>query len=199
MLLTRLITLRSISTRRLRSFLTLCGIILGVAGICAINSTNQNAYLSITRLFEGTSGRVSLEVRSAANVGGIPQELLEITLDTAGVDKAVPILKFPAALPGETPEEIDINFFGPGAGGLMLHGIDPEADPEVREYRITQGQFLSREPEGREVVLVEDYALENDIDNPEKRQECLTHAANFTWEKCAHQTYKVYQAIARDR
>jgi alpha-1,3-rhamnosyl/mannosyltransferase len=41
-------------------------------------------------------------------------------------------------------------------------------------------------------------ALENDIDNPEKRQECLTHAANFTWEKCAHQTYKVYQAIARD-
>jgi len=42
-------------------------------------------------------------------------------------------------------------------------------------------------------------ALENDIDNPEKRQECLTHAANFTWEKCAHQTYKVYQAIARDR
>jgi hypothetical protein len=52
MKLTRLITVRSISTRRLRSFLTLFGIVLGVAGIFSINFTNQNAYRSVTRSFD---------------------------------------------------------------------------------------------------------------------------------------------------
>ena len=53
--LTRLITIRSLSARRMRSFLMLFGIIIGVAGIFAINFTNENAYRSITRLFEGDS------------------------------------------------------------------------------------------------------------------------------------------------
>ena len=68
MRLTRLVTIRSIFTRRLRSLLTLFGILLGVASIYSINYTNQNAFRSISQLFEGTSGRVDLEVRNAVNV-----------------------------------------------------------------------------------------------------------------------------------
>lgn len=164
MLLTRYITLRSLATRKLRTLLTLFAITLGVAGIFAIHSTNQSAYLSITRLFEGTSGRVSLEVRSAAKVGGIPQELLEVVQAEEGIDWAVPILILPAALPGETPVELDLNFFGAGAGGLVLHGIHPEDDLQVRDYKVTQGRFLSPGASGREVILVEDYAREKEIE-----------------------------------
>ena len=163
MLLTRYITFRSLATRKLRTFLTLFAIALGVAGIFSIHSTNQSAYISITRLFEGTSGRVSLEVRSAAKVGGIPQELLEVVQAKEGIDWAVPILILPATLPGETPVELDLTFFGAGAGGLILHGIHPEDDPKVRDYEITQGRFLSPGASSREVVLVEDYAREQDI------------------------------------
>ena len=163
MLLTRYITFRSLATRKLRTLLTLFAIALGVAGMFSIHSTNHSAYISITRLFEGTSGRVSLEVRSAAQVGGIPQELLEVVQTKEGIVWAVPILILAAALPGETPAELDLNFFGAGAGGLILHGIHPEGDLKVRDYKITQGRFLSPGASSREVVLVEDYAREKEI------------------------------------
>jgi putative ABC transport system permease protein len=164
MRLTRLITFRSLSRRRLRSVLTLFGIVLGVAGIFSINFTNQNAYKSITRLFENTSGRVSLEIHSAANVGGIPEDVLNIALATEGVSQAVPVIKLPAALPGETPKEMDLNFFGTGTGGFLIYGIDPVNDLNVRDYRVSQGRFLDPEDKSRQVVLVEDYAIDNHIE-----------------------------------
>jgi putative ABC transport system permease protein len=163
MRLTRLITLRSFAARRLRSFLTLFGIVIGVAGIFAINFTNQNAYLSITRLFEGTAGRVSLEVKSSANVGGMPEALLDDIAGIAGVDSVTGYLKLPAALPDENQDQIDLNFFGTGAGGLLLHGIDPQQDPLMRDYRITSGRFLAPGADQSEIVLAEAYALANTI------------------------------------
>jgi len=163
MRLTRLITFRSLTTRRMRSILTLFGIVIGVAGIFAINFTNQNAYRSITRLFEGTTGRVSLEIRSSANVGGLPQDLLDEVDQTDGVKLAAAVLRLPAALPGENQEQIDLDFFGTGAGGLLLHGIDPVLDPVLRDYRVTVGRFLESDSEQPEVVLVESFALEHDL------------------------------------
>jgi len=164
MRLTRLVTIRSIFTRRLRSLLTLFGILLGVASIYSINYTNQNAFRSISQLFEGTSGRVDLEVRNAVNVGGIPLDRLDTILALEGVADAVPVLKLPAALPGETPTEMDLNFFGTNAGGLILYGIDPDKDTAVRDYRITQGRFLDPLSDEKQLVLVEDYALDQDIE-----------------------------------
>ena len=163
MRLTKLITIRSLSTRRMRSILTLFGIVIGVACIFAINFTNENAYRSITGLFEGTTGRVNLEIRSSANVGGLPQDLLEQVSGVDGVDQAVGFLKLPAALPDEDQEQIDLNFFGTGAGGLMIHGIDPLLDSKIRDYRITEGRFLEENEDQTEVVLVESFAQENDL------------------------------------
>lgn len=164
MRLTQLITVRSILSRRLRSLLTLFGIILGVASIYAINYTNQNAFRSINQLFEGTSGKVDLEVRNTVTVGKVPQSSLEIVLNTEGVSDAVAILKIPAALPREIPTEIDLDFFGTSAGGLILYGIDPIKDPNVREYRLTQGKFLDPASSQLQMVLVEDYAMDQSIE-----------------------------------
>jgi len=164
MRLTQLITVRSILSRRLRSLLTLFGIILGVASIYAINYTNQNAFLSISQLFEGTSGKVDLEIRNAVTVGKVPQSLLEVVLNSEGVSDAVAVLKIPAVLPGETPTEMDLNFFGTSSGGLILYGIDPIKDRDVREYRLTQGSFLDPASTQLQMVLVEDYALDQSIE-----------------------------------
>jgi len=163
MRLTKLITIRSLSTRRMRSILTLFGIVIGVACIFAINFTNENAYRSITSLFEGTAGRVSLEIRSSANVGGVPQTLLDEVASNSGVELAAGYLKLPAALPGEDQEQIDLNFFGTGAGGLILHGIDPLLDTQLRDYRITEGRFIAEDAKKPEVVLVESFASENNL------------------------------------
>ncbi len=168
MKLLRMITLRSLSTRRLRSFLTLFGIILGVAAMFSINDVNQNAYDSIARLFEGTSGKVTLEVRSAANVGGFSQNVLGTVKNTEGVLQAVPVMMVQAALAKETPEEVNLGFFGMGTGGVILYGIDSGEDVEVRKYSITEGTFLSEQSSLYEIVLVEDYAKEQEIEIGQK-------------------------------
>ncbi len=164
MRLTKLITFRSLNTRRLRSILTLFGIILGVAGMYSINATNQSAYLSITRLFEGTSGRVNLEIRSSAEIGGIPENLLETVSSVAGVEIATAVIRIPAVIYGEEIDGIDINFFGTGAGGFLIYGIHPEKDVEIRDYNLTKGEFIKSNQEAYEIVLVEDYAKENNIE-----------------------------------
>jgi putative ABC transport system permease protein len=159
-----LITWRSIKIRRLRSVLTLFGILLGVASIYAINATNQNAFRSISQLFEGTSGRVNLQVINAANVGGVSDDLRETIAAIEGVGSVVPIVKVPVALPGDVPEDFDLNFFGAGSGGLVFYGIDPSSDPLVRDYTITQGRMITINDETPEVVLVESFANEKSID-----------------------------------
>lgn len=165
MRLMRLITLRSLATRRLRSFLTLFGIVLGVAAMFSINYVNQNAYDSIAQLFEGTSGKVSLEVRNTANIGGFSQDVLDVVQKTEGVAGAFPVLQVLAALPEETPEEVSLSFSGVGSGGLTLYGIDPMKDQDVRDYQVIQGRFLeASSPAIPQVVLVEDYALEQEIE-----------------------------------
>ncbi len=163
MKLTRLITFRSLNTRRLRSFLTIFGIVLGVAGMYSINAANESAYLSITRLFEGTSGSVSLEVKSSATGGVIPLSYLDSISEIEGVEVATPVIKMPAVISGEEVGGIDLNFFGTGAGGFMVYGVDIVRDREIRDYRLTEGSFLQPNKLNKEIVLVEDYALENDI------------------------------------
>ena len=49
-------------------------------------------------------------------------------------------------------------------GGFSIYGIDPQTDPAVRDYTITQGDFLSQDENGREIVLVENYASENELE-----------------------------------
>ncbi len=163
MKLLRMVTLRSLSTRRLRSFLTLFGIILGVAAMFSINDVNQNAYDSIARLFEGTSGKVTLEVQSAANVGGFSEDVLSTVKNTEGVLQAVPVMMVQAALAQEIPEEVNLGFFGIGSGGILLYGIDSGEDVNVRDYMITEGTFLEKPSSENQIVLVEDYAKEQEI------------------------------------
>jgi putative ABC transport system permease protein len=76
---------------------------------------------------------------------------------------ATPVIKIPAVISGEEVGGIDLNFFGTGAGGFMVYGIDVERDREIRDYRLTDGRFLQSNNLGKEIVLVEDYAKENDL------------------------------------
>ena len=163
MRLFNMVTFRSMSSRRLRSFLTLSGIILGVAAMFAINNVNEKAFDSITELFEGTSGRVDIEVRSASSLGEFQEEILKVIETLEGVDKAVPVLEISAALPDKAGEDVSLDFFGMGSGGIRVFGVNPVKDPDIRDYRITEGSFLDSDADAPEIVLVEDYARDEDI------------------------------------
>lgn len=161
-----LLVLRSFRTRPLRAILSTFGIVLGVAAILAIGVTNRNAMASIERLFENTSGKANLIVTSAETDGeGFSENLLTHIRSLSGVAAAVPSLQVQTALAADAaPTELGLSMFGQSAGGLVLYGIDPQQDSQVREYRMLAGEFLSDDPQAEEIVLVDTYASKNELE-----------------------------------
>ncbi|HCW74123.1 MAG TPA: hypothetical protein DHM90_10360, partial [Clostridiaceae bacterium] len=165
MRLTKLITLRSMYKRKSRSILTLFGIIIGVAAIFSINHVNEKAFQSLTSFFEGTSGKVQLEISSLSPGGTFDEEILRTVLETEGVDRAIPVLETTALIRDEDEEEepLSIGFSGIGSEGFSLYGINPEMDKEMRDYILLEGSFFAASDEAK-IMLVYDYAKEKGIE-----------------------------------
>ncbi len=166
MRLFRLLIIRSLLDRPLRMLLSTFGIMLGVAAILAINITNNNAIASVDRLFSNTSGKANLIVTAAKDQeDGFSQHILTSLRAQPGIAAAVPSIQLMAMLADEAaPSETGLSFFGQSSGGLQLFGIDPLQDDEAREYRLLQGKFLSNDPTSDEIVLVDSYAEENELE-----------------------------------
>ena len=165
MFLTRLLTFRSLRARPARMILSTFGIVLGVAAILAIGITNQTAMLSVTRLFQETSGKANLIITSAeADSDGFWEKILPRLETLNGVVAAVPSIHIQTLLASEAPpSQLGLTFFGENAGGLTVYGIDPMSDRNVRDYELVEGSFLSGDTNAAEVVLVKDYARENEL------------------------------------
>jgi putative ABC transport system permease protein len=141
------------------------GIVLGVATILAISITNQTALESVKRLFSDTAGKANLIVTTAeSDASGLSENILKQVQDIPGIAFAVPSVHINTLLADEAgTSEIGLSFFGTDIGGLTLYGIDPILDLKARDYKITEGSFLSEDPTAIDVVLVENYADDNDI------------------------------------
>lgn len=165
MMLTHLLTLRSLRERPLRFLLSMFGIILGVAGILGMGITNEAAMSAITRLFGDTSGRANLVVVSAGGEGdALDERLVRQIARYPGIETAVPSLHITTLLTDEAlPAEIGMSLFGASSGGLVLYGIDPALDSQTRDYALVDGQLLSSNAETDEIVLVNTYATEHDL------------------------------------
>jgi putative ABC transport system permease protein len=161
----RLLSLRSMRVRSTRFLLSTFGIVLGVAVILAITVTNQAALDSIVELFANTSGRSNLVVSSANLDGaGFPDRILRSVSNHPEIAVAAPVLQANTISTGDVPpDQLGLGLLGTSAGGLRLHGIIPEMDRRVRDYRLAKGTFLSDDPDAREIVLVEDYAEDQEV------------------------------------
>ena len=166
MLLSRWITLRSLRARPLRTFLSAFGIILGVAGLLAIQITNEATLESLSALFEGTAGKADLVVTNAASADGesLPERVLRRLEGSQVIKAAVPSLQLRTTLAVQLPDSaISLSLLGFDMGGFVVYGIDPRVDPAVRDYKLKQGGFLSPSGGAQEIVLVENYAAENNL------------------------------------
>lgn len=165
MRLFHLLTLRSMRSRTLRFALSTFGIVLGVAGMLSIRATNQTALNSILNLFESTSGRAKLTVSNAsADESGFSEKTLDEVIDFQGVLVADPLVIENTDLADkEASDQLDISFFGASGGGLLLHGIVPYYELQTRDYSLKEGRFLTEDLKKREVVLVESFAEDEDI------------------------------------
>ncbi|MFL7869350.1 MAG: ABC transporter permease [Anaerolineales bacterium] len=161
----RLLTLRSIRSRSLRFLLSAFGSILGVAGMLSIQATNQTALASILNLFESTSGRAKLAISSAdTDEGGFSESILNKVNSMDGILIGTPLVIENTDLADkEASDQLDISFFGASGGGLLLHGVVPSLEIQTRDYKLIAGRFLSQDPKAREVVLVENYAEDENI------------------------------------
>lgn len=160
------LALRSLRARPSRTLLTMSGIVLGVAVILAISITNSSALDSLKSVFSGASGRAHLVVTSSTADGeGFAEDVLRRTVNVPGVKAAVPSLQAQVLLADEVlPTQMDMSFLGAVTGGLVLYGVDPSLDRQVREYKIVAGQFLPPDWDVYEVVLGKDYADDKDIE-----------------------------------
>ncbi len=165
MLLTRLLTIRSIRSRSTRFLLSAFGIVLGVAGMFSIRATNQTAMNSILELFESTSGRAKLTISSSSvNEGGFSDQVLAKIEKMPDVKVANPLVIAHTDLADSQSEGgIEMSFFGASGGGIVLHGIVPSLESQTRDYNLTAGEFLSDGSNKREVILVENLAEDENI------------------------------------
>lgn len=164
-MLTRLLTLRSFKARPFRMILSTFGIVLGVAAILAIGITNQTALNAVTNLFQETSGKANLIVTSNQSDGkGFSDNIMLRLRSYPGVVYAIPSVQVLSVLADEnTSPELGLSFFGTDTAGLSLYGVDPALDNQAREYTLVEGKFLSEDLNGDEVVIVKDFADENEL------------------------------------
>jgi len=150
----------------MRVLLSTFGIVLGVAAIIAIGVTNQAALNSVTQLFENTSGKADLIVTSREADGrGFPETTAHRMEKIPGVLAALPSLHAQTLLADQSEsDDIGLSFFGTNLGGLLLYGIDPSRDLMARDYNLAAGRFLSPDMLADEVVLVESYADQNELE-----------------------------------
>jgi putative ABC transport system permease protein len=162
---TFVMSIRSLAARPLRTLLTVAGIVLGVAVILAVSIANASTLDSLTSVFAATSGKADLVVLSATDdEEGFAERVRGIVLNTPGVQDAIPSLQATAFLTEEDLQsQRELSFVGESVDQLLVYGIDPSIDHQVREYTIAEGSFLPPDLDAYEVVLVKDYADDLEI------------------------------------
>ena len=158
------LALRTMGQRKWRTGLTGLGIALGVAVVFAVNITNATLLDSFDQVFDEAGGQADLTVMDRARGGdGFDADLLDQVRQQPGVVAAAPgVSAFSLLLDDLGQWQASPTTTGVQAAGsaLLLLGIDPEVDPQVRELDLVQGRLLEPGETGYSLLLVESYAEE---------------------------------------
>ncbi len=132
---------RSLTARRLRTALTVLGVVLGVAAVVATTVNVATTTGSLEDLFANISGRADLRLEPADRARGLRQRDLVSLRQRPEVAAAVGSLYVGTAIRDETPTD------------LTLVGIEPAEDPAVRVYTLEAGRPLAARERGDAIVL----------------------------------------------
>ena len=144
------VALKNLRHQRLRSFLTLAGVVIGIAAIVALISTGAGLQTAVTSQFEQMGLNAifvepgSGDMMSTAISRTLSDSDVEIIRDIPGVDAVIPYYET-ATIAKYREEEV----------GVFIIGIDPEHNEYVRDTGImlvTEGREL--DPNDRFSVLV---------------------------------------------
>jgi len=115
-----LLTVPYVRKHKLRSLLTLSGIVIGVAVFVGMHSANQTVAGAFQQTVDRIAGKAQLQV--TAGEGGFPEEALEKVQSLREVRAAAPVI------------EAVLNTGLPGQGNLLVLGVDMTGDRSLRDY-----------------------------------------------------------------
>lgn len=156
------LALRNLFARKLRTLLTLGGIVLGVAVVLAINITNDSTLDSVRTVFNEASGRANLVITDSS---AVPEDfapgVLRQVERTPGVLAAAPSVNRTTLTVQQAAEwGLALSVAGAaGANDLLVMGVQPDVDRTVRDYVIVEGAWLpQKERRAYQALLVKDFA-----------------------------------------
>ena len=149
------IAIKSLFTNKLRSSLTMLGIIIGVGAVIALMSVGRGAQATITTTFEQLGTNVLYVMPRSPEVGGMAGLSPAFTTPSLTLDDAK-ALENVRSVVGIAP--VNENLVEVTAGGeskvAMIHGATP-AYQDVYAYALALGQFISdRSVASRDMVVV---------------------------------------------
>jgi putative ABC transport system permease protein len=149
------IAIRSLLANKLRSALTMLGIIIGVGAVITLMSVGRGAQTSITSTFEQMGTNVLSVMSTSAEGGGMMaiqygSTTPNLTLDDA---RALERIDSVTAITAVNENIVDITAGGESKTAI-IHGASPEYQ-EVYAYSVASGQFFSdRHVASRATVVV---------------------------------------------
>ncbi len=149
------IAVRALSANKLRSSLTMLGIIIGVGAVITLVSVGRGAQASVTATFEELGTNVLSVVPRSPEVEGFASLSPVFTTPTLTLDDAKALERIPSA---EAVLPVNENFVTFSYGGesktSIIHGSTPEY-LEVYSYSVAFGQFIDdRNVASRDRVVV---------------------------------------------
>ena len=118
--LLRQISIPEFRKHLLRYFLTVLGIVLGVAVFSGVRSANSSLRLALRNTIDQIAGKAVLQI--TAGQAGIPESAVDETRAVPGVKAAVPII------------EAVVRTADASQGNIMILGVDMTGDRSMRNY-----------------------------------------------------------------
>ena len=149
------IAIRSLFANKLRSSLTMLGIIIGVGAVITLMSVGRGAQAAVTSTFEQMGSNLLSVMARSPEVGGIAGLSPVFVTPTLTLDDAKALERIPSVV---AIVPVNENYVEVTAGGeskvAIIHGASP-AYQEVYNYSLASGQFISdRNVASRDMVIV---------------------------------------------
>ncbi|MBX7235963.1 MAG: ABC transporter permease [Caldilineales bacterium] len=138
------VALRAVAAHKMRSFLTMLGVVIGVAAVIALVAVGKGAQAQVVSQFESLGSNL-LVVTTGANFGFGPGGLRETTksLTNAEVD-AIHALATAVKLMAPQYNANATATHGGKTTNLNVNGVTADY-AEVRNYRVANGRFISQQ------------------------------------------------------
>jgi putative ABC transport system permease protein len=149
------IAIRSLFANKLRSALTMLGIIIGVGAVITLMSVGRGAQAAVTSTFEQMGSNLLSVMARSPEVGGIAGLSPAFVTPTLTLDDAKTLERIPSVVAIAPVNENYVEVTADGESKVaIIHGASP-AYQEVYNYFLASGQFISdRDVASRDMVIV---------------------------------------------